>query len=294
MSRSYRSCWPILGCFLAVTLFAGGAVFALGEFTCGNRPLNAANYTKWAGIINVINNSHRVYHSWVNGNEDSWFSGTTDDINSAMDEYWRSELESYQIILLPNPGPIATCDSVKVKCNWRLHVMGGITAAYFKREKDSSNVYDLNPTLYVYVDDASQLKSLRFPSGALLLSPADIRERCLKGVKEGSNTTRGYAASLLASIDSHTPESARIIAGLLDAKDANLSAMAIYSLSQFGANAQGQLETLQKHKPENDNNSKQLAELLKSIKEAKPRAEADQKTRELVAQIDKFVARKRQ
>lgn len=293
MRDSIRRWGGPLGLAVVVALLAGNFAWGLMTSVCGNQPLSPENYKSWPGLVDVVNDPHRVLNVWVNGNEDCWYHGDTDAVNVALESFWRADLESYQVVLLPGPGQTITYNGMTVTSNWRLHILGGIAKSAIAKENDKTGVFDVHPTFYVYVSQPADLQKLKIPAGLELLGPTDIRERFFAGLKEGSKTTRGHAAILLATVDSHSEESAQKVASLLDEGDPWLSGMALSALEHFGANGLPVLEKLQKHKPENDLTAKTLARVIKSIKEAKPRTEDDKKTRELIEKVDAFVATNR-
>ncbi len=298
--RSGRRQWGRL-CIAVAVLVAGKLAWGLSESEYGNNPVNGENYKDWPGIVKVANDPYRVYRVWTNGNEDFWFHGDANAINAGLENYWRAELERYQIVLLPGPGQTVTYNGMTVVSNYRLHIVGGIAKAYHEREAkahpdgeavDVAGLFDLCPTFYIYVNQPEDLQNLKIPVGVDLVGPSQMRQRCLAGLRSQSTTLRGYAAGLLASVDAHNPESAKEVATLLDVGDDGLASMAVYSLRKFGANARPVLGKLEQYQPKKEQLAKAKADAVMAIKEAKPRAEEDKQMRELSEKIDAFVETK--
>jgi hypothetical protein len=58
-------------------------LWAAGEEHFGNDPLSDANYQDWKGIMPVINDTSRVYHVWINGNENFYYRANTDALKTS-------------------------------------------------------------------------------------------------------------------------------------------------------------------------------------------------------------------
>src|SRR5258707_15537908 len=77
--------------------------FALASESKGNEPLSEKNYTKWLGIMPLVNDKSRVYESWANGNERLYYKGTTKELNVALAHFAKVEGEDHVVVLRPGP-----------------------------------------------------------------------------------------------------------------------------------------------------------------------------------------------
>src|SRR5262245_33840096 len=77
---------PALLALLALAA-TGRPAWALGEEDFGNAPLSDANYTDWPGIMPVVNHAARVYHWWVNGNEEFYYEGDAAAVNETLKKF---------------------------------------------------------------------------------------------------------------------------------------------------------------------------------------------------------------
>ena len=78
-------------------------VFALATDEIGNEPLSELNYTKWKGIMPIVNDKARVYQVWVNGNENFYFKGATKPLNAALATFAKVEVKNHVVVLRPGP-----------------------------------------------------------------------------------------------------------------------------------------------------------------------------------------------
>jgi hypothetical protein len=59
-------------------------VCAMGEEHFGDDALNEMNYRDWQGIVPLVNHPSRVYHWWVNGNEEFYYRGDTKKLSQKL------------------------------------------------------------------------------------------------------------------------------------------------------------------------------------------------------------------
>ena len=67
----------------------------------GNEPIGSANYGDWPNIMAVINDTHRVYHTWVNGSEHFYFKGDTEALNAALKNFAAIKADRRTVVLRP-------------------------------------------------------------------------------------------------------------------------------------------------------------------------------------------------
>jgi hypothetical protein len=99
------------------------SAWSLGTEGFGNAPLRDANYSTWPKVMPVINDSHRVYHSWVNGNEYFYFAGDTAALNSALNAFAEIKAERLTVVLRQGPGQVSSFRREKsLSYNWNVHL----------------------------------------------------------------------------------------------------------------------------------------------------------------------------
>ncbi len=279
----------LLGCLQIAT-----PSIAMMTSVKGNKDL-ADNYKEWPGLLNVVNDKHRVLQVWVNGNENMYYKGDETAISLSIQKFVEAKLEKYQVVLLPITSKDPLFDGAKEQdSNWRLHVVGGIAAAMFKRNESKVDIFDEHPTIYVYIEPSTDMSKLKIPPNVELLGLQDMRARYVAGLKEES-TTRGYAAMNLAGLDSDNPASVELILPLLRSEDKWFNAMAVSCLNTFGATAQFALPELEAFRSKEDHAEKRRLEVIEKIKAAKPPTEEWLRTKkQLLRKIDQFIAAHRE
>jgi hypothetical protein len=139
--------------------------FALGFEVFGNKPLGGENYVKWKGIMPVINDKARVYHWWVNGNENFFFLGKTKELNAALANFAKIEAEHHVVVFRPGAAAAPTFNRKRlIPYNWKLHVLGGI-AGHGAKDDPEDLEWQKWPVLTVFVDENIDLDQLKIPAG---------------------------------------------------------------------------------------------------------------------------------
>ena len=152
--------------------------FALLTSEVGNKDLAAANYTDWPGLVNAINDQSRVQMVWCNGNEHFAYSGETSDLNRVLKNFAATDVPKLKVVLRPASGESVKVDGMQRAVGWRINIVGGIARAAITEWKLDS-VWQVAPTLTVYVSDLVDLKELEIPQVDKLevLQLADLRKR---------------------------------------------------------------------------------------------------------------------
>lgn len=133
----------------------------------GNTPAPDANYSEWKGITPLINQTNRVYHTWVNGNESFWFRGNQAAVNEALKRF--STVGAKQHRLYFQRGPYDTKDRQgnKIPANWRVQVLTGICLGMVTSEGKGPS-----PVMIVFIDGGSiALENTSIPSGVVIVVP---------------------------------------------------------------------------------------------------------------------------
>ena len=151
--------------------------FALLTSEVGNKDLAAANYTDWPGLVNAINDQSRVQMVWCNGNEHFAYSGETSDLNRVLKNFAATDVPKLKVVLRPASGESVKVDGMQRAVGWRINIVGGIARAAITEWKLDS-VWQVAPTLTVYVSDLVDLKELEIPQVDKLevLQLADLRK----------------------------------------------------------------------------------------------------------------------
>ena len=218
--------------FFATATMADGAI-PLGEETFGNAPLNRLNFTEWPNVMQVVNDSHRVYHSWVNGNENCYFQGDTASLNSALKEFSKIEAEKLVVVLRPAPATISSFKRDRTfEFNWQLHLLGGI-AKHMATRDQGSLVWDPAPELTVYVGGAIELDQLEVPANVEVRQVSDLKQQYLKALSSTDQTVRGWTCGAIAALDRHDDDSMHAIAELLKDNEVWVRINAAGALAEF-------------------------------------------------------------
>ncbi|MCR9229800.1 MAG: HEAT repeat domain-containing protein [bacterium] len=278
------------GCLLLLSCLTG-PVWALGMEDFGNKPLNAANFTDWPGIMPVVNDTHRVYHTWVNGNEHCYYRGDTKALNAALKRFAATPEKVHEVILLPGPAEIRSFRKEKsVTYNWSLHLVGGIAKAMLEKTQENG-FWSKYPVLTVYVGETIRLDQLKIPAGCKVLQLADLEKRYLQGLSSSDPTVQGMSLGSLAMLNPYSERNLKAIAKLLDESNSRIQIHTVRMLAEFGRLAKPVLPALQAAlKTEDGQLRTQLEETIQAIEAAPDRAAEAQAHRKLVEQIQGFCA----
>ncbi|HEV3145003.1 MAG TPA: hypothetical protein VGZ47_14020 [Gemmataceae bacterium] len=160
MRRSY-----LLASVLSVVLV--GNALGLATETKGNEPFSELNYDRWKGIMPIVNDKARVYHTWANGNEHFFYKGTTKELNTALGQFAKIEAKNRFVILRPGPGAQASFDKTPIPFNWEMHLLGGLASTRANDRTDDLYWYR-EPVLTVYVGGDIDLSKIEVPKGVTL------------------------------------------------------------------------------------------------------------------------------
>ncbi len=230
---------------LAMSLTSMNQTLALGTETFGNTPLADANFGDWPNVMPVINDTHRVYHSWVNGNENFFFQGDTESLNVALKTFAAIKAEKRTVILRPAPGSVSSFKQDKTfVINWQLHLLGGI-AKHMSTRDQGSYVWDPNPELIVYVGGTIVLDKIEIPENVDVLQVADLKQRYANGLNSTHTDVRGWTCGIIAALDQYDESSMQTIAKVLNDKDNWVKLNAAGALSEFSTHRTEAAKALQ-------------------------------------------------
>ena len=218
----------------------------MGEETFGNQPLNAANYTDWPNIMPVINHTSRVYHTWVNGDEESYFQGTPAQLNQLLASFSKLKSKKKEVLILPQRKKVRSFDGTKsFEFNCSMHLVGGI-AKHIGSKPKGSVFWPLDPQLTIYVTPGFDLNALKIPADCQLVSLDEITQRYNEGLTSDDKTVRGWGVGFLASVDPYNTQSLDTIAKLAVDADSWVALNALSQIHVFGPKAKGLLPLLKK------------------------------------------------
>jgi len=275
------------------------AASMMGEETIGNKPFDGANYKPWPGILPVINNKSRVYHTWVNGDERFYYSPTTEQLNQLLADFGKLKGKR-EVLIVPQAKNVSTFDQKRnFEFNCQLHLVGGI--AKHTAGKAKGSIYlPLEPQLTIHVTPKTDLDKLTIPKGVTLVSLAEIKARYKSGLDSTAQEVRGLGVGFFVGADPYDGESLRAVAKLIVDADQWVALNAITYIVKFGPKAKDHLATLRKiAESGTDNNAKKAKKVIPEIEshleeEAVTKFEtAEKKFRQQESQAKTFIDRVR-
>ena len=190
-------------------------VWAMGLEDFGDRPLSELNYQNWPNIMPLLNGQIRVYHSWVNGNEQFYYRGNTATFNDALKKFAAVKAEVHEVLLQPGPGIAYTFDRTKtIPYNWNLHIVGGISQ-HLTTLPQGDKIWSKSPTMTVCVGGDIALERIEIPTGISIVDLADLSRRYREALTSKDKTVRGWGAGEMAGLDPYNTENLAAIAKLL-------------------------------------------------------------------------------
>ncbi|HEX5102948.1 MAG TPA: HEAT repeat domain-containing protein [Pirellulaceae bacterium] len=276
-------------CLLAV--LAPARAWALGEEQVGNEPLSAANYVKWPGLAEVVNDRARAYYFWVNGNENFYYVGSVAELNAALKNFAAAELKEHEVLLRPDTGTVQSFQGDnKFTFNWHLQIMDGIAGHLTTLEK-GDQVWNKHPRLTIHVSGDVALDKLDIPKGVKLLTVSDLSARARQGIESKDKTVRGWCAGVIADLNPRDAENQAALEKLLADEDDWVRLNAAGSIPLFGTKAKSALPALKGCLERKDEGLKTRAQkAIETIESAQEDAAADRAHAETMERIKKFVA----
>ena len=249
---------------------------ALGMETFGNEPLAEGNYSDWKGIMPIVNDKSRVYSWWVNGNEHFFYKGTTKELNTALANFAKIEVEKHEVILRPGPGVAHTFERKEVPHNWELHINGGISKHVLTLDK-GDQVWSKDPVLTIYTGGDIDLAKIEIPKGVTVIDIPSLSKRIAAGMTASKDkTVRGWGCGQLAELDHFSDENMKAIAKMLDDGDNWVRLNATGSLATFGKKAAPHLPALRECLVSEDESLKTSAQrAIVEIEQAEDKAEEE-------------------
>ncbi|HQM99556.1 MAG TPA: hypothetical protein PLL36_00685 [Candidatus Hydrogenedentes bacterium] len=270
-------------CFITVS------AWPMGEETFGNKPLGDGNYTDWPGIMPLINDEHRVYSNWCNGNEYFYYLGDTETLNQFLALFAALESPAHEVTFRPGPGRAQSFHNDRpIPIDWQMHLVGGIVAQMIDFE-GTADVWDMPPTLTVYLTEKGriQLDKVTLPEKVTVLQMADLRDKYRKALQSDHPRMHADTVTKLAAEDNLNIENIPLIAGVLKDNDVYARICAVVSLGRFGALAKSALPELQEASRSEDHQVSACAkESIKKITNAPDLTDDIERFRKIEAHID--------
>lgn len=259
----------------------------LGMETIGSdQPV--AEQQEWAGgVIAVVDLASRVYSCWVNGNENFYYRGDTEELNATLSDFAAVAADVREVVLRPGPGEARTFDGLRIPCDWRVHVPSGLYLAEAKQEK-GTHVFAKHATMTIFVSGGNiELEKLQIPAGVTVLELKDLVERYIAGLKSEDHNVRGHAAYLLGAMDPYVEEIILPLVEMLKDEHEYVRRCAAIGLGRMGARALAALPTLRQGlQDENENVQKAFREAIAKIEGSE--SEEAREHRAVREQIHKF------
>jgi hypothetical protein len=281
---------PICRLTALLTLLCPAAAWGLGTEELGNAPLSPANYTKWPGLVNVVNDPTRVYQFWVNGNENCYYTGSTDELNQTLASFAAAELEAHEVVLRPGPGTVKSFDGTKeFTIHWHLQIFGGIAGHLTTRDK-GDQVWPVHPRLTIYTGSDIDLAKLKIPKEIKLVGLPELSKRARNGIASTDKTVRGWSAGVIAELDPYDKKNLAAVEKLLADEDDWVRLNAAGSIPRFGKPAATALPALKECLARPDKSLQERAQkAIDEIQEAADDAEKRKVYAEALAAIEKFL-----
>lgn len=274
---------------LTLSIFTGTDVFGVGIETFGNKPLFENNFSDWPNAMPVINDTHRVYHRWVNGDENFHFRGNTEALNLALKSFAQVKAEKRLVILRPAPGRVSSFGGEqKFVFNWQLHLLGGI-AEHMSRLDQGGNVWDPNPELIIYVGGDIILDRIEIPKSVEVLQLADLKARYEKSLRSTDETVRGWTCGRIASLDPYDATSMQKIAEMLNDESDWVKLNAASALRGFTIHAVEAERLLRLVETENVKLKDRVESTVKKLQETKTSTEERDAHAKILSEIATFI-----
>ena len=270
-------------------------LWALGDEQVGNDPLSAANYAKWPGLVDLVNDKARAYYSWVNGNENFYYVGSIDELNAALKNFAKADLKEHEVVLRPDAGKVQSFQGEnKFTFNWHLQIFDGIAGHLTTLEKGDL-VWNKHPRLTIHVGDTIDLAKLEIPKGVTLLDVSELSARARQGTDSKDKTVRGWCAGVIAHLDARDANNQAAIEKLLKDDDDWVRLNAAGSISLFGVKAKSAIPALKECLESKDEGLKTSAQKsIDAIQAAKEDAAAERQHADTAEKIKKFVSARKQ
>jgi hypothetical protein len=285
-----RCCPSVLALtFLIAASLSPAAALGLGTEEFGDEELSPANYTDWPGLFEVASDKCRVYSNWVNGNENFYFRGNTDQLNEALKKFAAIKVEKHEVLIRPGPGKAHSFNRAKTRdCNWHVNVHGGIAKHLTTLDK-GTNFWPVEPTMTIWIGGDIDLAKINIPEGVKVLGVNDKAARARAGLDSKDQTVRGWGSSIVADMNPYEKENMAAVEKLLKDEVNWVRMCAAGTIQEFGVRARPAIPLLKECEKSDDENLKTAAaKAIAAIESAKDDEAAARQYADAVKKIDEF------
>jgi hypothetical protein len=274
---------------LLASSFAPATSFALGTEEFGDEELSSANYTEWPGLFELASDKTRVYSNWVNGHENFYFKGNTDQLNEALKEFAAIKIDKHEVLIRPGPGKAHSFNSERIlDCNWNVEVYGGISKHVVGKEKGAS-FWSVDPVLTIWIGGDIDLAKIKVPGGVTVVGVNEKAARARAGLDSKDQTVRGWGSSVLAEMNPYDPQNVAAVEKLLKDEVNWVRLCAAGTVQRFGAQAKSAIPLLKEaEKSDDEQLKKAAADAITAIEAAKADDAAAKAFDEAVKKIAQF------
>lgn len=272
-----------------IVLSRPGMLRGAGMEEFGNSPLSPANYVEWPGLVEVADDDCRVYTSWVNGNEDFYFAGTTEQLNESLKEFAEIKVKTHEVLIRPGPGKAHTFNRERtLDCNWHVNVHGGISKIVTTKDQ-GDKIWPADPTMEIWIGGSIELDKIKIPEGVTVLGVNEKSARARDGLDSKDQMVRGWGSLVLPDLNAYSAENYAAVEKLLSDSDNWVRLCAAGAIKQFGARAKAALPLLQQcAKSDDEQLKKAAADAIAVIESAKEDDAAAKEHVEAVKKIAEF------
>jgi hypothetical protein len=271
-----------------LSLCLANRVWAVGMEDVGNAALSEPHYRDWQGVMPLVNHPSRVYHSWVNGDEQFYYRGDTKALNDALQKFAAVNTEVHEVLLQPGPGITHSFDTQTIPYNWNLHIIGGVSR-HLTTLDQGEKIWSKSPTMTVCVGGDIALEKTEIPTGVSVVDLSDLSRRYREALTSTDKTVRGWGAGHLARLDPYNTDNLGAIATLLKDEDEWVRRNVVGAVAVFGKKAESVLPVLRGMLSTQDKQLKDRVEkTIQKIQQAEDTTAAEQEHRLIQERIRKF------
>jgi len=232
---------------------------------------------------------NRVYQIWVNGCENFYYEGRTEDLNDCLKKFADVPADVREVVIRPGPAEVKTFKGARIPYDWELIIVGGISKFLTTLDR-GSKIWSKYPTFVIYIGKGIALNEIQIPANVQVLELSDLKRRYVEGLLSGDKTVRGWGASRLARLDLYDEDSLERVVKLLKDEDEWVRLNAVGALSLFGEKARSAIPALREcSKTANETLNKRIEKSIQEIENAKNKTGLEKRHAKLLSQIATFV-----
>jgi hypothetical protein len=254
-------------------------VCAMGQEDFGSHKLSPRNYEQFKDIMALLEHGQRVYHCWVNGNEQFFYRDDVDTLNESLQAFALVGCNTREVLLRPGPALTTSFHEKKIDFDWDVHIVGGI-AGHMSKLDQGEKVWNTSPMVTIYISERIPLEKLKIPDGVSVIELSDLKSRYREALTSREQDVRGWGSCELARLDRFDDDSLATIAKMIDDPNEWVRSNVFLAIAAFGRKAQPLLPKLRDAKAD--------ADVIKRITEAPDDSEAEKQHNALLKSIHDF------